>query len=221
MPNFRVTGLTAKKGRPTTKTIGAETPNDARRTAEKLGLQVETVERLASEPASQAQLSYARSLGIEIPPAPTLEQMTSLISRAVDPPASPWLVARAVAIGAEIDAGRYASQGYISGRLIFAIGRDTPAYLKELATWFLFSVLRHRRRVSWESPDESGIPFEAVNALAGSFIQDTAALKSLKREYRNGPIFAFLAVSNGSGGALSDKTIAFARAVELLTGAGF
>lgn len=224
VPNFRVIGLTAKRGRPTTKEIAAETPDEARRAAERLGVKVEAVERLPSVPASEAQLAYARKLGIPIPESATLEQMTYLISQAVDAPASPWLIARTRALGAEINGERFASHGYISGRLVSAIGRDTPAYYQELATWFLFSVLRHRRRASWATPADADVAFDIVHALAGSLVQDHDALKSLKRDYQTlfpeERVFVMLDFGRSTAGRLSDRTIVFKAAVELLDRAG-
>lgn len=225
VPYFRVTGLTAKRGRPTTKTVSAETTDEARRAVERQGVTVEAVERIPSAPASDAQLAYAQKLGIEIPEGATLEQMTYLISQAVDAPASPWLIARARALGADINSERFASHVYISGRLISAIGgRESPAYQQEIATWFLFSVLRHRRKASWQSPGDADVPFEVVYAMAGALVQDAAAVKSLQRDYGGlfpeDRMFVLLNVGNREAGTLSDRTIVFARASELLDQAG-
>ena len=90
MPSFRVSGK-SRKGRQVSRTVPAQTEAGARGKAEHDGVVVESVERLPSEPATGPQLSYARSLGIPIPDSPTLDQMSDLISRAVEQPACAWL----------------------------------------------------------------------------------------------------------------------------------
>jgi hypothetical protein len=217
---FRILGL-SKTGRAINRAFGAETPDGARRQAERAGIIVESVERLPPTPATDRQLAYARDLGITIPESATLEQMQELISLAVDPlappalPASSWLVARARGLDADLDPERNWSVGYVSYRLDQAVGRGGAALDREWAFWFLHSVLRHQRQASWSSPEQSGVPDTTMFALAERFSEDAAALRSMKSHYPYDlPRYQYVRI--GSGG-VDKRTSAYVRAVALLT----
>jgi hypothetical protein len=220
---FRILGL-SKTGRTINRAFGAETPNGARRQAERAGIVVENVERLPPTPATDRQLAYARDLGITIPESPTLEQMQELISLAVDPlappalPASPWLVARARGLDADLDPERNWSVGYVSYRLEQAVGCGSPALDREWAFWFLHSVLRHQRQASWSSPEQSGVPDATMFALAERFSENVTAVKSMKRNYPyDFPPYQYVRIGGPGGDTVNKRTSAYARAVALLT----
>lgn len=219
MPSFHVTGLSAKR-RKIGRKVQAETEQGARKKAERDGVTVETVTRLPSETATDRQLAYAQSLGIQIPVSPTLEQMSNLISRAVEPAASSWLVGRARVLGADIDQSRYLGLAYVSRQVNEAIGLDSHAGNVELAFWYLHSVLKHRLKAKWSSPSESQIPDAQVFSLAEAIVSNEKAFKSLRREYRDGPVYAYVEFGDGYGGTMSTRTSAFVSALNLVEGAG-
>jgi hypothetical protein len=176
MPQFTVSG-TSRKGRKVARAITAQTVTGARKIAERDGVTVQNVDRLPPEPATDSQLSYARSLGIGIPPSPSLDEMSNLISKAVEPLASDWLVNRARVLEADIDPERYPGVEYFSRQPNGALGVNTPAFHRERVFWYLHGVLRYRRKGSWSSPDESGIVDSAIWAVVEAFVEDAAAFK--------------------------------------------
>jgi hypothetical protein len=218
MPFFQITGVSAK-GRKVSRRSNAETERGARSKATGDGVTVESAIRLPLEPASDVQLSYARSLGVRIPSSPNVEQMTDLISRAVEPAASSWLASRAEELGADFDRSRYLGQGYVSRQINEVLPRESHAALVELAFWYLQSVLKHQRRADWSSPNESGVEIRRVFSVAEKFISDEKVKKSLTREY-NDPLYDFLEFGDGWGGKRSTRTTAYASAVELLSREG-
>ena len=96
---------------------------------------MQSVERLPPEPATDRQLSDARSLGVAIPEAASLDQMSDRISRAVEPVASAWLVQRAKALFADLDAERYSGVEYVTRQLNEVIGVNTLQFHRERAFW--------------------------------------------------------------------------------------
>ena len=202
MPLFQVSGK-SRKGRQGSRTVSAQTEGGARRKAEADGVVVVSVERLPSEPATDAQLSYGRSLGIPIQDSPTLDQMSDLISRAVEQPACLWLVTRARAVGADLAPERYLGIEYVSRQLNEAIGVNTQAFLTERVFWYLHSVLRHRRRKEWQSPGESSVPDEEIWSLAEAFAADAAAIKSMQRDCGERLGYFYATFGDGCGGTLS------------------
>jgi hypothetical protein len=146
--------------------------------------------------------------------------MSALISRAVEEPASKWLVARARAVGADLDPERYLGVEYVSRQLNEAIGVNKNALLTERVFWYLHSVLRHRRKKQWQSPDESGVLDETIWSLAEAFAADASAVKSMQRGCGDGPGYTYAGFGEGDGGTLSTRSTAYAKAVELLTQSG-
>ncbi len=218
MAYFQITGVSAK-GRKVSRRINAETERGVKNKATRDGVTVESIVRLPPEPATDAQLSYARSLGVRIPNSPNVEQMADLISRAVEPPASPWLVSRAEELGADLDRSRYFGLGYLNRQINEVLLRDSHAALIELAFWHLQSVLNHQRRTNWSSPNESGVEVGRFFSLAEAFTADEKAKKSLVREYKD-PVYEYVAFGDGGDGKRSTRTAAYISAVELLSREG-
>ena len=218
MPQFVVTG-TSTKGRKTRRSIAAQTIGGARRKAERVGISVQNVEQLQPEPATDRQLSYARSLGITIPAAPSMDQMSDCISRAVEPPASDWLVRRAQALQADLDPERYFGVEYLSRQVNEVIGINTPDFVRERAFWYLHGVVRHQRRGTWLSPDESGVADDCMWPVVKAFVADGAALRSMQRDCPDGSLYQYAEFGDGYGGTLSIRTAAYTRARELLKAA--
>lgn len=219
MPYFKVIGTSAK-GRSIARAVGAQTEVGARRKAEQEGIAVQSVERLPPEPATDPQLSYARSLGIAIPKAASLDQMSDLISRAVELAASAWLVQRAKALFADLDSERYFGLEYVTRQLNEVIGVNTLQFHRERAFWYMHSVLKHQRKATWASPDAAAVPDETMWAIVDAFVADSGAHKSMQRDWQNTTLYQFAEFGDGYGGTLSTRTAAYKRASELLRSAG-
>ena len=181
---------------------------------------MQSVERLPPEPATDRQLSYARSLGIAIPEAASLDQMSDLISRAVEPVASAWLVQRAEALFADLDAERYSGVEYVTRQLNEVIGVNTLQFHRERAFWYMHSVLKHQRKATWTSPDAAAVPDETMWAIVDAFVADSGAHKSMQRDCQNSTLYQFVDFGDGYGGTLSMRTAAYKRASDLLKSAG-
>jgi hypothetical protein len=219
MPHFKVIGTSAK-GRSVGRTVAAQTELGARRKAEQDGITVQSVERLPPEPATDRQLSYARSLGIAVPEGASLDQMSELISRAVEPVASAWLLQRAKTLLADLDAERYPGVEYVTRQLNEVIGVNTPQFHRERAFWYIHSVLKHHRKGTWTSPEVARVPDETMWTIVDAFIADSGAHKSMQRDWQNSTLYQFAEFGDGYGGTLSMRTAAYKRASELLGSAG-
>jgi hypothetical protein len=219
MPYFKVTGTSAK-GRAVSKTLPAQTPAGARRTAEQNGITVESVERLPPEPATDRQLSYARSLGIAVPDGASLDQMSDLISRSVEPAASAWLVQRAKALIADLDPDRYFGVEYVTRQLNEVIGVNSPQFHRARAFWYLHGVLRHQRIATWLSPDAAGVRDDTMWTLVDAFVADSGAHKSMQRDWQSNTLYQLPEFGDGYGGTLSSRTAGYKRAAELLRSSG-
>jgi len=131
-----------------------------------------------------------------------------------------WLVTRARAVGADLAPERYLGIEYVTRQLNEAIGVNTQAFLTERVFRYLHSVLRHRRRKQWQSPDESGVPDEAIWSLAETFVADAGAVKSMQRDCGERLGYSYATFGDGYGGTFSMRTAAYAKAIELLTQSG-
>jgi len=80
MPKYRVPGIGDKTGKKRNKIYYAQTPEEAIQKAKSDGTlaDISKVE-LISEPATEAQLNFARNLGLNFPPDITKEQMGILL----------------------------------------------------------------------------------------------------------------------------------------------
>ena len=146
--------------------------------------------------------------------------MSDLISRAVEQPASKWLVTRAHAVGADLAPERYLGNGYVGRQLNEALGVHSQAFLAEHVFWYLHSVLRHRRKEDWKSPDESGIADDAIWSIAAAFAADANAVKSMQRDCGERLGYTYATFGDGYGGTFSMRTAAYTKAVELLMESG-
>jgi hypothetical protein len=146
--------------------------------------------------------------------------MSDLISRAVEHPACAWLVDRARSVGADLAPERYLGIDYVSRQLNEAIGVHTQVFLTERVFWYLHGVLKHRRRAQWQSPDESGVPDEAIWSLAEAFAADANAIKSMQRDCGERLGYSYATFGDGYGGTFSMRTAAYGKAIELLAQSG-
>jgi hypothetical protein len=215
MPLFEVIGVGKDTHRQRKRCYSAATEEIAIEKAVADGILATKVIPLPPEPASESQISYARSLGVSIPENPNLEQMSDLISQKVDGIADSWLVARARNLGADLDPAKIHGLGYVSRSINLVLARDPAVRNQEMAFWYLHSVYRHRCRGSWSSPYDSGLNEETVRKLAADLVSNPRALKSMLRDYRNETYYDFLPFGDGSGGTLNTHTIAYGAAVAL------
>jgi len=215
MPDFEIIGKGKNTGRTRQRTYLAENESDARLKAEADGTIVESIRELPPEPATERQLSYAKDLGISIPPNPTKNQMTYLISKAVDPPASKAQMYCLNEHGIQLDKYTFES----IERVVSSLDKELQNVNRELARWYIYSVIRYLTKGSWDTPDRSGISNEQAYAMADKMIAQADVLKSLLRELEY-PDRRYNLVSFSSeqlGGELSIRTKVFSSARIIVT----
>ncbi|MFQ5506555.1 MAG: hypothetical protein ACE5F1_17430 [Planctomycetota bacterium] len=186
--------------------------------AEAEGTEVESSEELPPEPATEAQLSYARDLGIKIPANPTKEQLSYLIAQRVESPATRAQLWCLEEYGLSLPPNVFASGERVAGFLSQHLGDQLE---RELARWYLYGVERYLTRGRWDTPDQSALTRDRVYALADRMVGDPKTLKSLLRElddYTGGLRFTLPDFSSAQEqGELSIRTTAFQAARSLLT----
>lgn len=99
-----------------------------------------------------------------------------------------------------------------------------PDATHELARWFLMSVLRHLQDAQWQDPDASGLEREQQERLVQRFMAEAATRKSLlavlRDERLRWRLLRFARSRNPARGIVSESTVAFSRAKQLLAEAG-
>jgi hypothetical protein len=215
MPNFEVAGKGKDTGRKRQRIYTAESESEARSKAEADGTIVESIRELPPEPATERQLSYAKDLGISIPSNPTKNEMIYLISKAVDPPASNAQLYCLNEHGIQLD--KYIFESI--ERVVASLDKEVQDVNRELARWYMYSVIRYLTKGSWDTPDRVSISNEQSYAMADKMIAQADVLKSLLRELEY-PDRRYNLVSFSSeqlGGELSIRTKAFNSARAIVT----
>jgi hypothetical protein len=215
MPDFEIVGKCKDTGRKRQRIYTAENESEARSKAEADGTIIESIRELPPEPATERQLSYAKDLGISIPSNPTKNEMIYLISKAVDPPASKTQMYCLNEHGIQLDKYTFES----IEKVVATLDKELQQVNRELARWYMYSVIRYLTKGNWNTPDKSGVSKEQSYVMADKIIAQADVLKSLLRELEF-PDRRYNLVSFSSeqlGGELSIRTKAFNSARAIVT----
>ncbi|AHK80776.1 hypothetical protein M911_14005 [Ectothiorhodospira haloalkaliphila] len=182
MPRFKVEGKGKETGRKRSRTYKARDADQAKALAAADGTEVESIVELPPEPPSEAQIEYARDLGILIPNDVSGIDLSHLISNKVegDPPASPQERAMAEELGLEVSP-------YIGQRRLFAnissVMTNTDRR-EDMVGWYLFclTLARPHRDPSkrFTTPRHP-----AIVSIAETLATDDQLVTSIRNELRN------------------------------------
>lgn len=169
-----------------------------------------------STPPTERQVAYANKLGIDLPRGVTFDEISDLISFAVeeDIPASD--LHRSLAKSYGVTFTRYMGKGALFLRIRYIVSQ--PGRETDLCAWFVYRVYRCLTRGSDSAPVKS--PNDpAIQAIASELAMDAKVLRSIRRYGREDSLIWFGTVHyrNGSyrDGASKD-TIAFQHAAEVI-----
>lgn len=167
------------------------------------------------EPPTERQLSYAKDLGVSVPPDASKEEVSDLIDATLnkDKPAELHLLAFAKRNGVQFT--QYTGKKSIFDRLFARLCR--PGREEDMTAWFVFRVYRElvggKPNVSIRDPDA-----QVIRDIARQLVQDEAVVKSIQRyQGRDLVWFGQWTAPDGivyNGG--SNKTIAYKRASSIL-----
>jgi hypothetical protein len=183
--------------------------------AEADGTAVEAIERLPDEPATEAQLSYARDPGIPIPENPTKEELQNRLSSRLgrDKPATARHKAFADLYGVEYSE-------FVGKRMLFEMifsALQEPGREKELASWFAFRVYRELVH-GVDSAPITGPGDPIIQEVACELASDDSVMKSIRR-YRGTKLIWFGEWTGPDGIVYtggSNRTAAYRHARDLL-----
>jgi len=215
MPKFEVNGKGRDSGRGRKRTYSATDEISAREMAAADGTDIETIEELPPDPATQRQIDYARDLGITIPTGATKDELSDLISCSTDDDlkSSPELLSLAQHYNIEVTI--YTGQLAVHNRIfhfLSSTGRE-----QELAAWFAFNVLQGRPKARTAAGNIA--PDNPRLSLIGSKLAaDDKVMLSIKR-YSESTLLWFGERTQKDGWVRqggSNRTAAYKAAAELI-----
>jgi hypothetical protein len=140
MPKYTVKGVGRDTGRRRRPVVEAKNEAHARELAEADGTLVESIERLPEEPATDAQLAYARDLGISFPDGATKHELSDLLSAHLehDKPADSRHFGFAELYG--VSYTQFTGKKSLYRRIFVTLSE--PGREQDLAAWFAYRVYR-------------------------------------------------------------------------------
>ncbi|WP_147273936.1 hypothetical protein [Aeromonas sp. ARM81] len=178
MPRFEVSGRGKDTGRKRKRVYVAASQALAVQQAESDGTQVDDVIELPQLPPSDAQIAYAKQLGLALPDKVTQDEVSDLISVKTDSdkPAEPRHKAFASLYGVEFTQ-------YIGKKLLFdkiQAALVEPGREKEMLSWFTFRVYREVMAGAYDAPIDSPAD-PVIEAIAEELLQQPDVIKSARR----------------------------------------
>ena len=178
MPKYKISGKSVKSGRKRVVTHQAIDEITAKAYAEKEGIEVVDIIVLPQDPPTERQIDYAQSLGIKIPQDTTKDELSDLISIAVDKdkPSEIRYVNFANIYG--IECTRYATKKSIYYKIQNELIK--PGNEFNMISWFAFRV--HRSLVSGKINPEFDDPRNSIfTSTAQELISNEQVIKSIRR----------------------------------------
>ena len=216
MPSFEVTGRGRETSRKRKRIYAAYDEAEARQIAEADGTIVEGIQILPDEPATEAQLSYARDLGISIPENPTKDELRDLLSCHLDHDKPATQRHKSFARAYRVYHTRFVGKRVLFN-LIFA-ALQTPGRERELVAWFTYRVYRELMHGAEDAPI-TGPDDPAIRAVADELWTESSIIDSIRR-YRGSDLIWFgqwTAPDSSLHNGGSNRTIAYKRASRLLS----
>jgi hypothetical protein len=215
MPKFKITGNSRETRRKRVITHQAIDESSAKAHAEREGIDVLNIILLPEEPPTERQIEYAISLGIEIPDGTTKNELSDLISIAVDKdkPSDVRHIEFAKIYG--VDCTKFIGKKILFDRIQDELIK--PGNELNMISWFAFRV--YRELVSGKINPEIDDPRNAIfMATAQELISDDKVINSIKRYIGRDLIwFGEWTSSDGylmSGG--SKQTVAYKTVAKIL-----
>jgi len=215
MPRYEVKGKVKESNRSRKRVYLAYDESEARTMAEADGTIVESVIVLPDDPPTEAQLSYAKDLGIIVPENATKKDVSDMISCRVDHDKPATDRHKSFARMYRVEHTEFVGKRMLFN-MIFASLQD-PSRSLDMVAWFTYRVYRKLVRgvvdVPIKGPDDP-----VILDIASELENDTSVVKSIRKYYGSELIwFGEWTATDGSihrGG--SNRTIAYERTSSLL-----
>lgn len=178
MPRFRIDGFGKQTNRPRSKVYRADNEYWARVKAEGEGTDIISVKELDPDPATERQIDYAASMGVEIPQGANISEASDLISFALadDVPAKPETVQVADQFG--VERTDYAGEKRLYERIFSEL--STPGMEEALIRWFAFNAYKDRTRAR-KGGALSGFNDTKLDAIVNQMALNSKVVLSIKR----------------------------------------
>lgn len=183
MSYFDVQGYGKSTVRKRTRRYFGRTKEEAINAAAADGTLVETINEVpdaapVAEPATDRQISYARSLGLSFPPDITMREMSDLLSRHLDGDGPPSEVLRMYAESQGLVVSRYIGKN----KLLRMLGASFSSRGdQQYAEWFVYHVWKELAAERWDAPTSSALPQHAAMQVASALAADERMMKSIRR----------------------------------------
>jgi len=214
--SYRVVGINRTTGRRRTHTYLARAESVARSFADADALNVESVELLPAEQPTQAQLDYARDLGIDVPLEISKEDLSELIGIRTNRDKPPRAALLEFAEQYGVFYPDMIGKKSLFNRIFWAL--KTPGREVELCAWFAYRIYRSLVKGSILAGVTG--PFEPeIQAVAEKLASQPKVVESICR-YDNGADFIWFGTWTAPDGVFlaggSKRTVAYEEAVKLL-----
>lgn len=196
MSRFQVIGTGTDTGRERQRTYEATTAEEAHRQAEEEGTLVSAVVELPAQPPTEAQITTARALGIDISVDVTGDELSDLISLLTwpDKPAAPELQALAMQYGVRVT--KFAGRKLLFHRIFDRLRQ--PGHEEDLAAWFAYRV--YRGLVGGKPNSEISSPHDPLIKHLGRLLAEEPTVIESIRGYRGSDLVWFGRWTSPDGG---------------------
>jgi len=215
MARFEIQGHGRESGRPRKRVYSAFNEAEAREIAEADGTIVDNVRLLQEEPPTDAQLAYAKDLGILVPENTNKFEISDLISSHLEKDKPSTERHRSYASLYRVQSTRYIGKRALFDRIhtcLKELGRE-----KELVSWFAFRIYRELVKGSEDVPIK-GPDDPIIQEIADQLESDESVVKSIRR-YEGCDLIWFGEWTTPDGRVFtggSNNTIAYKRTSQLL-----
>ena len=215
MPSYEVRGRNKRTNRAIERAYSAHDESEARAIAESNGIAVESVRIRQDAPPTEAQLSYAKDLGIVVPDDATKSDVSDMISCRVDHDKPATERHKSFARMYNVEYTEYVGKKKLFNMIFTAL--QHPSRTIDMVSWFVYRVYRELVNGADDAPikrPENPI----IKEIAQNMANDSSVVKSIRR-YEGSDLVWFGEWTAPSGlfcTGGSNNTIAYKHASSLL-----
>lgn len=215
MAEFEVRGIGRETNRKRKTVYRAYNEDEARQLAEADGTIVESIQMLPDEAATEAQVSYARDLGISIPENATKDELCDLLSCHLEHDKLATERHKSFAKAYQVHHTRFVGKRALFNMIFAALqarGRE-----RELVGWFVYRVYRELVHGATDAPI-MGPDDPVIRTVVDELVTDEAVLNSIRR-YAGSDLIWFgewTAPDSSVHRGGSNRTVAYKRTSRLL-----
>ena len=178
MPSYEVKGKGKKTNRSIKSVYSAYDEAEARAMAESNGIIVESVRILPDEPPTEAQLSYAKDLGIIVSNNATKNDVCDMISCRVDHDKPATERHKSFARMYRVEYTEYVGKRKLFNMIFVAL--QHPSRTIDMVSWFVYRVYRELVHGVDNAPIK-GPENPIIKELAQNIASDSSVVKSIRR----------------------------------------